>query len=102
MATTRIFVRNLPPTVTEEDFTSHFAKRYAVTDVKLLAQRRIGYVGFRTVDDAAAAVKYFNKSYLRMSRIGVELVDDVSLSEIDLPCIRQSAFPLLLTQDFCH
>ena len=78
MAATRVFVRGLPPTISEDDFKHHFAKRYAVTDVKLFAQRRIGYVGFKTAEDTAAAVKYFNRSYLRMSRIGVELADAVS------------------------
>lgn len=77
MATTRVFVRGLPPSVSEDDFRDHFAKRYVVTDIKLLSQRRIGYVGFRTCEDAAAAVKYFNRSFLRMSKIGVELVDNV-------------------------
>lgn len=77
MATTRVFVRGLPPSVSEDDFRDHFAKHYAVTDIKLLSQRRIGYVGFRTNEDAAAAVKYFNRSFLRMSKIGVELVDNV-------------------------
>lgn len=79
MATTRIFVRGLPPSLAEDDFRTHFAKKYAVTDVKLLPQRRIGYVGFKTAEQAAAAVKYFNKSFMRMSRIAVELADPVGL-----------------------
>lgn len=77
MATTRVFVRGLPPLVSEEDFRNHFAKRYSVTDIKLLGPRRIGYVGFKSQEDAVAAAKYFNRSFLRMSKIGVELVDNV-------------------------
>jgi len=76
-AVSRIFVRGLPPTITDEDFKNHFARRYTVTDTKLLARRRIGYVGFRTSQDALSAVKYFNKSFIRMSKIGVELADNV-------------------------
>lgn len=75
----RIFVRGLPPSITDDDFRSHFAKRYNVTDSKLLAKRRIGYVGFKSAEDALSAVKYFNKSFIRMSKIAVELADNVSL-----------------------
>jgi len=79
MDASRIFVRGLPPSYTENEFRDHFAKRYNVTDIKLLPARRIGYVGFKTSQDAAAAVKYFNKSFIRMSRINVEFAIDVSL-----------------------
>jgi len=86
-AVSRIFVRGLPPTITDEDFKSHFARRYTVTDAKLLARRRIGYVGFRTSQDALSAVKYFNKSFIRMSKIGVELADNVRSGQSPLPSI---------------
>lgn len=64
--------------MTDDDFRSHFAKRYTVTDAKLFPQRRIGYVGFKTPEEAASAVKYFNKSFIRMSKIFVELAHSVS------------------------
>ncbi|EOD47853.1 putative pre-rrna processing protein [Neofusicoccum parvum UCRNP2] len=79
MASSRIFVRGLPPTLNEAEFRKHFAQRDAVTDAKLLSHRRIGYVGYKTPEAAEKAVKYFNKTFIRMSRIGVELarpVDD--------------------------
>lgn len=71
----RIFTRNLPPNISEADFRKHFAQRFhsSITDLKLFAQRRIGYIGFKTPEDATAAVKYFNRSFIRMSRISVEL-----------------------------
>lgn len=72
MATSRIFVRNLPVNLTEKDFRSHFAQRHAVTDVRLLPHRRIGYVGYSTPKDAEDAVKYFNKTFIRMSKLHVE------------------------------
>ncbi|EGR47415.1 uncharacterized protein TRIREDRAFT_79287 [Trichoderma reesei QM6a] len=73
METTRIFVKGLPPTITEAEFRKHFsAKNREITDVKLIPQRRIGYVGYKTPQDASGAVKYFNKSYIRMSKISVE------------------------------
>jgi RNA recognition motif-containing protein len=76
-APSRIFVRGLPPSISDEDFKSHFSKRFNVTDSRLLAHRRIGYVGFKTPEDAAKAIKYFNKSFIRMSKITVEIADNV-------------------------
>ncbi|TQV98614.1 hypothetical protein V2A60_007667 [Cordyceps javanica] len=73
MATSRIFVKGLPTSLTEAEFRKHFsAGNREVTDVKLMAQRRIGYVGYKSPEDAAKAVKYFNKTYVRMSKIAVE------------------------------
>ncbi|KAM3514011.1 hypothetical protein MY11210_002328 [Beauveria gryllotalpidicola] len=73
METSRIFVKGLPTSLTEAEFRKHFsAGNREVTDVKLMARRRIGYVGYKSAEDAAKAVKYFNKTYIRMSKIGVE------------------------------
>lgn len=78
----RIFVKNLPPNINEADFRKHFAtKGREITDIKLISKRRIGYVGYKTPEDAAKAVKYFNRSYIRMSRISVEVARPVSFSE---------------------
>ena len=77
MESSRIFIRGLPPNLNAEDFEKHFSKTFAVTDAKLIPHRRIGYVGYKDSTDAAKAVKYFNKSYIRMSRIGVELARPV-------------------------
>jgi multiple RNA-binding domain-containing protein 1 len=63
--------------LTAEDFTKHFSKQFVVTDVKFIPHRRIGYVGYKSPEDAARAVKYHNKSFIRMSRIGVELARSV-------------------------
>ncbi|KAF4976973.1 hypothetical protein FZEAL_6444 [Fusarium zealandicum] len=79
MASSRIFIKGLPPNITEADFRKHFsAKGREITDVKLIPQRRIGYVGYKTPEDASKAVKYFNRSYIRMSRIAVEIAKPIS------------------------
>ncbi|KFA73078.1 hypothetical protein S40288_02761 [Stachybotrys chartarum IBT 40288] len=79
MATTRVFVKGLPPSISEAEFRKHFsAKGREVTDVKLIPQRRIGYVGYKTPDDASKAVNYFNRSYIRMSKISVESARPIS------------------------
>jgi RNA recognition motif-containing protein len=79
MESSRIFVKNLPPTIDEAEFRKHFsAQGREVTDIKLIPSRRIGFVGYKSHDDAAKAVKYFNRSFIRMSRIGVDLAKPVS------------------------
>ncbi|KAM0296768.1 hypothetical protein ACHAO9_000414 [Fusarium lateritium] len=79
MASSRIFIRGLPPNITEADFRKHFsAQGREITDVKLMPQRRIGYVGYKTSEDADKAVKYFNRSYIRMSKIAVESARPIS------------------------
>lgn len=74
-----MFVKNLPPSISEAEFRKHFsAQGREVTDVKLIPNRRIGFVGYKSHEDAAKAVKYFNRSFIRMSRIGVDLAKPVS------------------------
>lgn len=75
----RIFVRGLPPLMSEDDFRKHFSQGTSVTDVKLLPQRRIGYVGYASHEAALKAVKSFNKTFIRMSRLRVELAEAVSV-----------------------
>ncbi|KAF2006522.1 RNA-binding domain-containing protein [Amniculicola lignicola CBS 123094] len=77
MESSRIFVRGLPPKFSDEEFKKHFAK-FPVTDVKFFPHRRIGYVGYKTPEDAAKAVKYFNKSFIRMTRIYAEIARPIA------------------------
>jgi multiple RNA-binding domain-containing protein 1 len=91
MASSRVFVKGLPPSITEAEFRKHFsAKGREVTDVKLIPQRRIGYVGYKTPDDASKAIKYFNRTFIRMSKIAVESAKPVSRG----PCL---ALPRAMT-----
>ncbi|EON67135.1 hypothetical protein W97_06388 [Coniosporium apollinis CBS 100218] len=85
MASSRIFIKGLPPTLSEDEFKKHFSKQYAITDAKLMPHRRIGYVGYRTPEEAAKAVKYFNKSFIRMAKIGVELARSVADEHLARP-----------------
>lgn len=78
MDSSRIFVKGLPPNLNEADLRKHFASKGHITDIKLIPHRRIGYVGYKDPQEAAAAVKYFNRSFVRMSRITVELAKPVS------------------------
>lgn len=73
MESSRVFVKGLPPNLSPDYFKEHFSKQFAITDARLIPHRRIGYVGYKTPEDAAKAVRYHNKSFIRMSRINVEL-----------------------------
>ncbi|KAK4129465.1 hypothetical protein N657DRAFT_660802 [Parathielavia appendiculata] len=93
MESSRIFVKNLPPNISETDFRKHFsAQGREVTDVKLIPNRRIGFVGYKSPDDAVRAVKYFNKSFIRMSRIAVDLAKPIADST-PRPAARDSPRP---------
>lgn len=81
MASSRIFIKGLPPNITEDEFKTHFGAKQEITDAKLIAHRRIGYIGYKTPEEASKAVKYFNKSFVRMSKIGVEIARPVSDAE---------------------
>ncbi|KAG4439401.1 hypothetical protein IFR05_005094 [Cadophora sp. M221] len=88
MASSRIFIKGLPPTISEEEFKKHFGAKYTITDAKLISNRRIGYVGYKTPEEAAKAVKYFNKTFIRMSKIGVEIARPIS--DASLPISRKA------------
>ena len=77
MESSRVFVKGLPPNLSPDYFKKHFSKQSAITDAKFIPHRRIGYVGYKTPEDAAKAVKYHNKSFIRMSKISVELARSI-------------------------
>lgn len=89
MASSRIFVKGLPPTFSDADFRKHFSQKgREITDAKIFPNRRIGYVGYKTPEDAQKAVKYFNKTFIRMSKIGVELARPVDESRSVKPSAK--------------
>ena len=77
MDSSRIFIKNLPSTITAEEFRKHFSQQAPITDAKFLPHRRIGYVGYKTPEDASMAVRHHNKSFLGMVRLKVELARSV-------------------------
>ena len=91
-SSSRIFVKGLPPSLTVEEFQKHFSKQSPITDAKFIPHRRIGYVGFPTPEDAMRAVKYHNRSFIRMSRIGVELARSVDEQQQALRPYRSGAY----------
>ncbi|KAI8464256.1 MAG: hypothetical protein J3K34DRAFT_441137, partial [Monoraphidium minutum] len=75
--TSRLCVKNIPKYATEKRLKEHFAAKGAVTDVKILKTRdgqprQMAFVGYRSAGDAAAALKYFDRTFLDTSRLSVE------------------------------
>lgn len=77
---TRVFVSGLPPKFTSEQLATHFRSGFQVTDAHVIADRRIGFVGFQDSKSAKKAVQQYNKSYVRMSKISVDLAKPVELT----------------------
>ena len=76
-ATSRIIVKNLPKWATEDRLRKHFGSKGQITDIKLVHTRsgvfrRFAYIGFVSIDEAAAAVKFFDRTFHDTSRIQVE------------------------------
>ena len=74
----RLIVKNLPKHLKEVDLASHFSSQGGtVTDAKIMFKndrsRKFGFVGFKNEEQATAAKKYFNKTFLHTSRIEVEI-----------------------------
>ncbi len=74
-----MFVSGLPPTLSNDQLKKHFATRFQVTDAHVLPKRRIGFVGFKSPEVAQQAVSYFNKTFMKMSKISVDIAKPVCL-----------------------
>ncbi|KAK9450117.1 uncharacterized protein V1518DRAFT_413033 [Limtongia smithiae] len=80
----RIIVKNLPPTLTDDKLRQHFSEHGgAITDCKLMRlrsgqSRGFGFIGFRRKEDAVEAVKYFDRTYIGMAKIEVGLARSVN------------------------
>ncbi|EKV11275.1 Nucleotide-binding, alpha-beta plait [Penicillium digitatum] len=81
MESTRVFVGGLPPTCSNDQLKKHFETRFQVTDAHVLPKRRMGFVGFKSHDAAQQAVKHFNKTYMKMSKIAVDIARPVDSND---------------------
>jgi len=84
MENTRVFVSGLPPSCSNDQLRNHFAARFQVTDAHVLPKRRMGFVGFKSHDAAQEAVKYFDRTFLKMSKISVDIARPVCGSFCEL------------------
>ena len=110
---TRLFVKNLPKHVTEDKLKAFFSQKGQVTDVKILKKkylefvyshnfsgvsRQIGFVGYKTEEEAKAAVSFFNNSYFNTSKLSVTFAEAVSSLRVVL-CARREKSLLALGVD---
>jgi len=73
----RVIVKNLPKTITEDRLIKHFSSHGTVTDVKLMKTkdgvfRKFAFVGFQNDDESHKAMGFFNKTFIDSSKIVVE------------------------------
>ena len=72
--------RNLPSSTKFDAFQSKIREQIPpkdITDVKLIEDRRIAYVGFKSEAQAQKAIKYFDQTFVfGNQKIKVELVDE--------------------------
>ncbi|TKX22842.1 RNA recognition motif-containing protein 14 [Elsinoe australis] len=94
----RIFVTGLPPSLTPHEFKKHFSSQGSITDTKLFPERRIGYVGYKTPQEAEKAVKFFNRTFIRMSKLGVEIARPIASKEQERRADYQAAVQVQPTQ----
>ncbi|KAG4124566.1 hypothetical protein ERO13_D10G047700v2 [Gossypium hirsutum] len=92
----RICVKNLPKHIAEDRLRDFFSQKGEVTDAKLMRtkdgkSRQFAFIGYRTEQEAEAAIKYFNKSYLDTSRIICEIARKVGDPNTPRPWSRYSA-----------
>ena len=80
----RLIIKNLPSYVTPERLKEHFTQKDGpggtLTDVKVAqksdgASRRFGFVGFKSEEEAQRAQKWFDRTFIGMTRINVQVVE---------------------------
>ncbi|KAK9825631.1 hypothetical protein WJX81_001303 [Elliptochloris bilobata] len=78
--TSRVCIKGIPKQFTDERLREHFSVKGDVTDAKVVrckdgTSRQFGFVGFRSVEEAEHAVKYFNRTFIGTARIAVEFAE---------------------------
>ena len=94
----RLIVKNLPKHLKEVDLLRHFESNTSlncrVTDAKIMTKnnrsRLFGFVGFKTDEQAAAALKYFNNTYLHTSKLQIDMAKGQGDETIDRPWSKHS------------
>eukprot|EP01018_Ginkgo_biloba_P026341 Gb_17564 [translate_table: standard] len=103
----RICVKNLPRYVDEDRLREHFSQKGEVTDAKIMRttdgrSRQFAFIGYRTEEEARAAVKYFQKSFLDTYRITCEVAHKIGDPNLPRPWSRHSHKKENLGQEESH
>ncbi|KAH7293538.1 hypothetical protein KP509_28G030000 [Ceratopteris richardii] len=90
----RLCVKGLPVYLSEDRLRDHFSACGEITDVKIIRtsdgrSRQFGFVGYRSEEEASAAVNYFNRTFIDTSRLTCEIARPVG-DHISRPWSRYS------------
>ena len=91
----RLIIRNLPKNIKEDRIRSIFAGKGELTDVKLCYTkdgkfRRFGFIGYKTEDQAKAALHHFNNSFIDTSKITVDVAKNLGDESLPRPWSKYS------------
>ena len=91
----RLIIRNLPKNIKEDRVRSIFVAKGELTDVKLCYTkdgkfRRFGFIGYKTEDQAQAALQHFNKSFIDTSKITVDIAKNLGDESLPRPWSKYS------------
>ena len=94
----RLCFKNLPTYATSEKLRQHIEKcgAFNLTDVNVVKRRdgvsrRFAFVGFKTIEDAARARKFFDKTFFNTSRLKVEDAQPVGAKTLARAWSRHTA-----------
>uniref|UniRef100_A0ACD5YZU6 Uncharacterized protein n=1 Tax=Avena sativa TaxID=4498 RepID=A0ACD5YZU6_AVESA len=91
----RLCVKNLPKGADEKRLREVFSRKGEVTDAKVIRtkdgkSRHLAFIGFRTNEEAAEALKYFNNTYIDTSKITCEVARKIGDPDAPRPWSRHS------------
>eukprot|EP00884_Botryococcus_braunii_P005166 jgi/Botrbrau1/14650/Bobra.0108s0011.1 len=91
----RICVKGLPKSLTDDKFRLHFAGKGIVTDAKIRrtrdgTSRQFGFVGYKTAEEAEEAVRYFDKTFIGTQRIEVSIAEGLASKNLSRPWSKYS------------
>lgn len=113
-ATSRLIIKNLPPTFDERSFKKHFEQFGEVTDCRIIFKgeqnRRFGFIGFKLKQNAEEAQKKLNNSYIAKNKISVEFAglktegyvtkpNNISQEDLDPKRLYVYNFPFNITKE---
>ena len=80
--TTRLIIKNIPPFFNEKDLAKEFEKKGQITDCKVMRtkegkSRKFAFIGYKTIEEAIEAKKYFNNTFLISSKIIVNFAKPI-------------------------
>ena len=85
----RLLVKNIPFSAKEKDIIKEFSKKGQLTDCKIIRKqtnnksRGFCFVGYKTVEEATEALKYFNGTYIGTNKISVEYALPIGTEKLE-------------------